>query len=517
MSTIETPTNRDAGRTPPPRRGGIAGWLRWPWSRPGFRDVTRSASPSFDLDTIVLEWLPGVRFSARDLVAGGVLLLGRSGSGKTSSSGHLLGRRVVGLPTSGGLIIAAKSEDREMWSRVFARAGRSQDLLVFGPNEPPRFNMLDYARQLSDDPRNIVHCLQTLAESLRGFENRPGTDQEQFWQLQNERALYAAVVIVRLAHGGKVSAPDLQTFISEAAMSPEQISDAKWVAGTHSQWLDAAHRAPKSEIEQHDFDLAVEYWLGAYPSMAEKTRSCVVAGVMGLLHVFNTGMVRQLASGNTTVTPDDTLAGRWVLVDMSPAEWGVAGNLICAGWKYLTQRAVLKRRNCAGAGVHTIWADEAHLHVNSFDATYLAQCRSRRGCMVMLTQSLPGLYAAMSEGSGEHQTHSLLSNFGHVVVHAVDPVSAEWAVKKLGRQRETFLGGSVHPDTDAYDELFGTPRVTGSYSEHYEPVLQDGVFMNGLRTGGPKNGFVCDAIVIRSGEPFSSGANWLRCAFRQET
>lgn len=514
MSTSRSKLEREAGPASLPRRGGVAGWLGWPWSRQG--NGTTASSRNFDLDTTVLEWLPGIPFSARDLVAGGVLLLGRSGSGKTSSSGHLLGRRIVAMPNSGGVIIAAKSEDREMWTRIFQRAGREQDLLVFGPHDPLRFNFLDYARQLNDDPRNIVHCLQTLAESLRGFENRPGTDQEQFWQLQNERALYAAVVVVRLAHGGTVSAPDLQTFISEAATSPEQISDPKWVAGTHSQWLDAAHRAPKSEIEKHDFDLAVEYWLGAYPTMAEKTRSCVVAGVLGLLHVFNTGLVRQLVSGTTTVTPDDTLAGRWVLVDMSPSEWGVAGNLVCSGWKYLTQRALLKRRVFPETGVHTIWMDEAHLHVNSFDATYLAQCRSRRGSMVLLTQSLPGLYAAMPQGTGEHQTHSLLSNFGHIVVHAVDPVSAEWCVKKLGRRREVFHSGSIQPDTDVYNELFGAPRVTGSYSEHYEPVLQDAVFMNGLRTGGPKNGYCCDAIVIRSGEPFSTGANWLRCTFQQE-
>jgi hypothetical protein len=512
-STTPHPVNRD--RTHRFRR-----WLRWPWSRSASGRTPNGSDPAaptpFDLDTPLLNWSPTDRFTARDLVAGGVLLLGRSGSGKTSSSGRTLGAGILRLPRSGGLILAATSTDRDMWIRMFAKAGREQDLLVFGPNEPLRFNFLDYARQLNDDPRNIVHCLQTLAESLRGQENRSTSEQEPFFQGQNERMLYVGVVVVRLARGGKVSAPDLQTFISDAATSPEQISDPKWVAGTHSQWLDAAHRAPKSEIEQHDFDLAVEYWLGSYPSMAEKTRSCIVAGVMGLLHVFNTGVVRQLVSETTTVSPDDTLAGRWVLVEMSPNDWGVSGNLVCAGWKYLTQLAVLKRRNVEGASVHTLWIDEAHLHVSSFDATYLAQCRSRRGCMVLLTQSLPGLYAALPKGLGEHQANSLLSNFGHTIVHAVDPVSAEWAAKKLGRQRETFLGGSVQPDADVFDELFGTPRVTGSFSEHYEPILQDGVFMNGLRTGGPKNGNVCDAIVIRSGEPFSTGTNWLWHTFRQE-
>ncbi len=39
--------------------------------------------------------------------------------------------------------------------------------------------------------------------------------------------------------------------------------------------------------------------------------------------------------------------------------------------------------------------------------------------------------------------------------------------------------------------------------------------MNGLRTGGKHNGYVCDAVVIRSGEPFLSGQNYLQVAFSQ--
>jgi hypothetical protein len=39
--------------------------------------------------------------------------------------------------------------------------------------------------------------------------------------------------------------------------------------------------------------------------------------------------------------------------------------------------------------------------------------------------------------------------------------------------------------------------------------------MNGLRCGGHANGLVCDCIVVRSGEPFSSGQNWIQVAFSQ--
>jgi hypothetical protein len=98
----------------------------------------------------------------------------------------------------------------------------------------------------------------------------------------------------------------------------------------------------------------------------------------------------------------------------------------------------------------------------------------------------------------------------------VDPITAEWAVKKLGKRRETLFGGSSTAPTDIFDELFGKSRFTGSFSEHYENVLQEGVLINGLRTGSKVNSYACDAIVIRSGIPFSTSENYLWKTFYQE-
>ncbi|MBS0206934.1 MAG: hypothetical protein JSS49_29005 [Planctomycetes bacterium] len=482
----------------------------------GLQRWWRADAPSaqVDLDTVLLNWTRQDPYTVRDFVNGGIAVLGRTGSGKTSSSGRLLAEMIVRFPRSGGLILGSKPEDRTMWEAIFANAERSSDLQIFGADQASRFNFLDYAQRLSNEPRNIVHCIQTIGEGLRDSGSQSNSDEQKFWKLQEERLLYCTVVILKLARG-TVTASDMQSFIADAATSPEQLRDPRWAAGIHSQWLEAANQASKSEVDAFDFDLAIEYWLG-FPSIAEKTRSCIVAGVMGVLHVLNTGIVRLLTSGETNCGPDELFYGKWIFVDMSPAAWGVAGNFVCSGWKYFTQRAVLKRSAGDNDYINVIWMDEAHLFVNSYDATYVAQCRSHRGCMVMLSQSLSSFFAAMSGKDCEHQTRSLLANFSHVVVHATDPVTAEWASGKLGKQRETFFGGSIQPSGDFFDELFGSSRFTGSYAEQYQPVLQERVFMNGLRTGGRANGFICDAIVIRSGEPFASGANWLWREFSQK-
>lgn len=467
------------------------------------------------LDAALLRWNDCDVFTVRDLLSGGVAIFGRTGSGKSSSSGKALARAIVGYGNSGGLILAAKPEDdRRMWERIFADAGRADDLLIFNPEHPLRFNFLAYEMACGGHTRNITRCITTIGETLRSSDTAAGENAD-FWQREQERMIFNAVEVVKQATG-KVSAPDLQRFISTAAMNPLQIGSPEWQAQFHNQCLKAAFEKDKSPIEEHDFELAKEFWLGEFPNMADKTRSSILTGVMGVLHVFNTGMVRELVSTTTNVTPDDMFRGKWVLVDMAPAEWGDIGKFVSSGWKFLAQRAVLRRHATENDAINVIWCDEAQQFVNSHDAHYLAQCRSHKGCMVYLTQSLHSYYSAMQGEKGRHHADALLTNFHHKVFHALGDVqTAEYASGLIGKELMTFVGGSMSPSESAYDELMGRSRYTGSFNQHFEKVLQDNVFMNGLRTGGHANGLVCDCIVVRSGEPFVSGQNYLMTSFSQ--
>eukprot|EP00456_Euglypha_rotunda_P044376 TRINITY_DN34_c0_g1_i11.p1 TRINITY_DN34_c0_g1~~TRINITY_DN34_c0_g1_i11.p1 ORF type:complete len:429 (+),score=70.53 TRINITY_DN34_c0_g1_i11:1018-2304(+) len=425
-----------------------------------------------------------------------------------------LARGILSLMTSGGLIIVAKPGDAPMWKRLFAEAGRSDDLLVFSPPEPLRFNFLDYEMRHGGHTRNIVQLIFTIGETLRSGNGSGRGNEEIFWRQNQERLLYNSIEIVKQAIG-RVTAPDLQNFILSAAGSPEELATDSFQASFHNRCMEAAFKATKTSTEAHDFELAADFWLSEYPAMAEKTRSSILAGVTALLHVFNTGIVRSLVSGETNVSPDDMFNGKFVLVDMSPSEFGEVGSFVCAGWKYLTQRRVLRRDATESDCINVIWCDEAHQGVNSFDPTYLAQCRSHLGCMVFLSQSLPGYHAALKGESGKQEALSLLANFGTTVVHVVDPETADWAADKLGKRLETFFSGSMAPAEDVFDELFGRNRMTGSFSTHYEYTLQPREFLHGLRTGGAANGRMVDAYVIRSGEPFSSGENFVFATFKQ--
>lgn len=474
--------------------------------------VKRHADP---LDKPLLYWSDSDPFTLRDLLNGGVCITGRSGSGKTSSSGREIGQAIVRERGSGGLILAAKPEDLAMWQAIFSREGRASDLLEFSPDSPLRFNFLGYVLAMGGQTREVTRCITVIGETLRSADAK-GSESADFWEKEQQRMIYNAVEIVKLATGS-VSAPDIQRFITTAAMSPEQLASTQWRAGYCNQRIADAFEAKKSPAQTHDFNLAADYWLGEFPAMAEKTRSSIMTGVMGILHVFNTGIVRELVSTGMTVSPEVMLKGKWVIVNMAPAEWGDSGALIAAGWKYLVQRRVLRRKASAGDGPVVIWADEYAQFTNSYDAHYLAQCRSHQGCMVVLTQSLHSYYMSMKGDVGKHQADALLTNFATKIYHALGDVqTAEWASNLIGKGREVFVGTSLAPVEDLYAEITGQGKVSTNASEHYEAVLKPSVLLNGLRTGGKANGLICDAVVIRSGEPFSHGQNWLWRAFSQQ-
>ena len=475
---------------------------------------TRGSEP---LDRVLLNWDEDNAFTVRDLLNGGCCILGRTGSGKTSSSGKQIGEAIIRLPGSGGLILAAKpGEDRAMWEGIFTAAGRRDDLLIFAPDQSLRFNFLTYEmNQGGGHTRNITRTLMTIAESLRSSDTN-GHEDADFWNREQERLLYNAIEMARLAMG-PFTAPDLQKFIATAAMSPQDFASDAWQDGFHNHALRAAFESPKTPLEQHDYELARSYWMDEFPAMADRTRSSILTGVMGILHVFNTGLVRELVSTTTSVTPDALFDGKWVLVDMAPSEWGDIGLFVAAGWKYLAERAVLRRVAKPGSNVVTLWADEAHQFLSSFDSHYIAQCRSHRGCLVFLSQSLHNFYTALSGEKGRHQADSLLTNFHTKILHALGDIeTANWASNLVGKSLQTFTGGSTTPPDNPFDELMGRQRYSGNYSNHFESTLQANAFMHGLRTGGEASGFLCDCFVVRSGEPFASGQNYLATSFSQK-
>ena len=204
------------------------------------------ASP---LDAVLLHWTPNDPLRVRDLLngGGGAAIIGRPGSGKTTSSGLQLGMGLVRLKGSGGLILGAKPEDKPMWQDIFRRAGRERDLGIFSAEGVGRFNLLDYEmRHGGGHTRNITKCITTIGESLKAGDTKGGENAD-FWEREQERQIYNAVEIIKHATG-RVDPWDLQSFISDCASSAELLmneesvpADNAGLRGRIRQWKSGFH------------------------------------------------------------------------------------------------------------------------------------------------------------------------------------------------------------------------------------------------------------------------------------
>jgi hypothetical protein len=470
-----------------------------------------------DLDKPLLSWTPQDPFRVRDLLRS-FCVQGASGSGKSSAVALQLARALLADRRIVFHIVASKPEDRQWWQQRFAEAGRKNELRIVAPDSGMRYNMLDAELKAGADDREIASILMTSGETLRRNDatGGGGGENDQFFRDQSERMVEMTVLPLRLATG-TIRASDLQRFISGAAMSPDQLREPAWRQGFHWKTLEAALNAPKSDIEKADMEQCTDYWLGQVPTLNDRTKTSIMVQVQGILHVMGSGVVRNLISSDTTLSPAMMDNGASILVDMPGSRYGASGQFVNAVWRLGVQRHVLRRHAKPGDRIIVQWIDEFQNHAFSGDSRYLAECRSHLGCQVVLTQSLHAFYAAIKGGrSGEHLADALLTNYGTKCFCALgDAKTAEYASSLVGKSLQTFIGGSMAPATDLYDELMGRSKFTGNFSEHYETILQPNALMTGLRTGGAENGYVVDSIVIRSGETFSNGSNWLRVAFGQ--
>jgi hypothetical protein len=209
--------------------------------------------------------------------------------------------------------------------------------------------------------------------------------------------------------------------------------------------------------------------------------------------------------------------GNWVFIDMSVGQYGSSGAFVLNAWKYATQRYVTRRNADAWKNPIIIWADEAGKIVNSADSFYLTESRKFGGATVFLAQSMQSFHAALSGERGKSQAEVLLGCFSTKILHAIgDPDTAEWASKLLGNEvkmRYSYGGGTG--EHSAGEEAMGKGQMSYNGQEHVEPVLQARDFMHGLRCGGKHNHYIADAIIIRTGEPFSSGRSWIHRPFSQ--
>lgn len=494
------------------------------------KKMTRRKTPSarWDLSTPLLRWSRDDVWTLGDTVEG-TLILGATGSGKTSGSGAAIARSYLAAGF-GGLVLTAKADERSLWEKYCRETGRLNDLLIFAPDERAdlRFNFLDFELNRTGEGAGHTESIVNLfANVLEVVERNSGTDggrgDESFWRRTNRQLMRNLVDLLALATG-RVSVPDLVRLCLSAPTSSAQINDKVWQERSFCfQCLKDADRRDKSGRQKHDFGIVADFFLLEWPNLSDKTRSVVMATFTSMADVLNRGVLRELFCTDTNVTPKAVEEGRIILIDLPVKEFAEVGQFAQVLWKYSFQRSIERRDVAANSRPVFLWADEAQLFSTSYDFQFQSTCRSARCATVYLSQSTTNFLAALGGGDkGQNEALSLFQCLNTKLFHACTDTTPEWAAKLIGRSKQLFANGNnTYSPEDNMNAMLGLPafglvgHTSAGFSESYEYEVQPAVFTR-LRTGGPAHGWEVDGIVFQNGRVFQgSRRTWLPVTFRQ--
>jgi type IV secretory pathway TraG/TraD family ATPase VirD4 len=330
-----------------------------------------------------------------------------------------------------------------------------------------------------------------------------------------------AVDLVAMS-GEPMTVHNLYRVVLGAAQTSEEVHSEAWRSKSFCfQCLKAADERGKSPRDEQDFELVADYFCVEFPQLSDKTRSVIVSTFTSTIDVLNRGLLRELLCTSTTISPDVVEQGKILLIDLPVKEFGVAGKLCQVIFKYCFQRAIERRNVETSPRPVFLYADEAQNFLSDYDHQFLATCRSARVATVLLTQNLAGLEAALGGHShGESAARSLVGHLNTRIFHAnSDPHTNEWAANLVGKDRLLLTSGNQsRPNDFSMTAAFGLGRPGESstgFSESIDYRLQPAEFSQ-LRTGGPANRGMIDAIVFQNGRAFpSTGLPFAHVTFEQ--
>jgi type IV secretory pathway TraG/TraD family ATPase VirD4 len=450
-------------------------------------------------------------FTIRDACQG-VQVFGGTGSGKTSGSGKHLALAYL-ASGFGGLVLCAKPEERLLWQNLAAITAREDDLVIFdSTGDHYRFNFLDYEKNhAGQDTGLTTNIVQLLTEVVKAIEReeKGGQGEKPFWR-NALRQLTTAVIELASFAELPIRFDLLADLVRSGPQSPAQWNDPAWQAESicYQCILEAEGKRSRDTEAEADFQKCRAYWIHDFAKLHPETRSSIVLSFTMVIDLFNARPLRKLLSSDTTVTPEDTFNGKVVILDMPMQTFHQAGRIAQFVWKYVWQRAVLRREVNDATYPVFLWADESQNFISDFDPEFQAVARSARACTVYLTQNISMYKRVLGEGS-DNAVEAFLGNLQTKIFHqnsstetnewAADLFAKDWMLKE--GQQVGWATGGVSGGTNTSMEM-----------QHQVPP----VTFTRLRTGSPQNDFIVEGIIYKGGTVFrSTGKNFIKADFTQ--
>jgi hypothetical protein len=454
----------------------------------------------------------------------GILILGRTGSGKTTGSGSTFAEAFL-RAGFGGLVLTVKAGEADYWRRLCAWCGREDDLVVVERGGNWKLNLLAYEAQHPGRGGALSENLTTFCRNLLAILSRSkgASTNEQFWESAGDQLLNATFDLFLLAGGG-ITFDRLADFVAAAPTDKVPKTEEDWLkVPTFGGVYREAKQAAVSPEDKRIFGRASQYWLTIYPGLSSKTRTSVTLGVYAMFDTFRGRDMPALISSETNLAPESIMGGKIVVLDLPLKELQHAGLMVQSAWKYLFQVALerQKRSNIPACRPVFLWEDEGQHFFSQHDHHFQNTARSARVCRVILTQNLHSFIKEFGR-DGESATMTVFGNLNTKVFHNnSDTATNRWAAEQFGKvinQRLSISQGSEPQSKsflDALRQSFDPPdRTSVSSAEHWEDAVRPEEF-NDLRTGGPEYNFMVDAYITWMGLTAEDGNHFLKISFQQ--
>lgn len=473
----------------------------------------------------------------------GTLILGATGSGKSSSSGALLAKSFLEFGY-GGLVLCAKKDEVHMWKKFAEETGRTDDLVIFQNRSHYQFNPLEYEQNRegdgAGDVQNIVEILMTLYEMSNNLTaGDSGRGDERFWTMAMRRLLTRSIQLLQISKK-EISFGNIYNLITsvlhreikeqyintkltldQTNLNKEEKKSAKDFLAyilENSFCLrcldDARKRHQNNELNDEESEIwgAVKnYFFNEFVELSDRTASVIKESALGIVFPFQIGLLKRHFS--TTVSPEmkPELAyqeGKIFVMDISVKEYLISGILGQGVFKLAFQQAMERRvfpdDDELGPRPVFLWADEAQNFYSSHDTLFASTARSSLVSIVNLTQNLPSIIVAMGSNKAQQKAMSLIGNLSTKIFHAnSDPETNKLASEMIDKVKVKKKSISKA----------GDDNLTTSIGTQLEYQVLPGDFTT-LWTGGYKFGLQAQAYVVETGEMYKE-ANYMLVTFDQ--
>ncbi len=464
----------------------------------------------------------------------GTLLVGGTGSGKSSGSARSIAKRFLRFGY-GGLVLTVKEDEAQIWKQYCEEEGRMDDLIVVDPEAHYRFNFLEYISTLDSSDNYAQNIFKCLKEVIKATEQRAtGRGDDQFWESANDMFLKNIIQLCLLAYD-KVSI-QLLFDIAQTAPRKEQVKiedqdnaflqafntakervKAKNEAWNKKQLPEWLKNASPAEYEKAVLDAIPEmkkmkmlkqfFYTGLF-CLGDKTRAVIDFYFTGFLHTLLDEPVFGLfCQHQSNYTPEDCYNGKIILINLPVKTYDSAGQNTQMMFKYIWQKAV-ERRNVEENGRPLfLYQDEGQEFVIEHDTTFQTTARSSRIATVLITQNLANIYAAMGGDKAQYRVKSLLGNLSTKIFHANGDVDTNKYASEL-------IGQAWAIDRSSGTQMGKDFSFSRGESFKLQYLVRPEQFPF-LKNGGPENDFEVEAYIHLQNATFPSGFNHQKVSFNQ--